>query len=148
MPSGLVSTSASPGRAPTLRMMRDGCTVPSATRPNLGSGSSTLWPPRMATPGLGDLGRAALDDALEHVERQRVARKVDDVQGEQRPRAHGVDVAQRVGRGDTAPGEGVVDDGRDVVDRGHQRHVGADLIHGGVVRQRGADQGVRVEDRG
>ena len=66
---------------------------------------------------------AAADDALEHLQRQRVAREIDDVQGEDRPRAHGVDVAERVGRGDAAPQVGVVDDGRDVVDRGDQRQV-------------------------
>ena len=50
IPSGLVKIKASPGRAPTLRTTREGCTLPSATNPYFGSGSSTLWPPRIATP--------------------------------------------------------------------------------------------------
>ena len=98
--------------------------------------------------GFGDFGRPALDDLFEHLQRQRVTRKIHHVQGEDRPGAHGVHVAQGVGRRDPAPGIGIVDDGRDVVDRGDQSHLRADLVYRGVISQRRADQHLRVHDRG
>ena len=49
-PSGFVSRSWSPGRAPTLRSTLSGWTRPVTARPYLGSGSSMLWPPRMGAP--------------------------------------------------------------------------------------------------
>ncbi len=50
MPSGLVSTSASPSRRPELRRIRSGCASPTTASPYLGSGSSTLCPPTTANP--------------------------------------------------------------------------------------------------
>ena len=50
VPSALVSTSASPGRAPTLRQMRPGWTRPVTAMPNLISSSITVCPPSTTTP--------------------------------------------------------------------------------------------------
>ncbi len=99
-------------------------------------------------PCLGDFGRTTLNHPLEHLERQRVAWEIHDVQHEQRRCAHGVDVAERVSRGDAAPEVGVVDDGRDVVDRGNQCQVGIQLIDGSIVRERRADERTRIQNWG
>src|SRR5881398_2468249 len=50
VPIGLVSTRASPGRAPALVTMRSGCTSPITAMPYLGSGSSMEWPPKTNAP--------------------------------------------------------------------------------------------------
>ncbi len=50
MPIGLVSTRASPGRAPALVVMRSGCTSPITAMPYFGSGSSMEWPPSTKAP--------------------------------------------------------------------------------------------------
>ena len=49
-PSGLVRTSASPGRPAAFVMTSSGCTTPVTASPYLGSGSSIEWPPTTATP--------------------------------------------------------------------------------------------------
>ena len=58
--------------------------------------------------------------------------------------AHGVDVAQRVGGGNLSEDIGVIDDGREEVDRLHERQLGRELIHSGVVGCVEADQNVRI----
>ena len=50
IPSGLVSTRASPSRSPLLVSTRSGWTSPTTASPYLGSGSSTLCPPTTANP--------------------------------------------------------------------------------------------------
>lgn len=45
VPSGLVSTSRSPGLAPWFVQTRSGWTRPVTARPYFSSGSSTVWPP-------------------------------------------------------------------------------------------------------
>ncbi len=50
VPSGLVRTSRSPGRAVEFRMTAAGSTWPTAQSPYLGSGSSMEWPPMMTMP--------------------------------------------------------------------------------------------------
>ena len=57
----------------------------------------------------------------------------DEVHGRQRPRAHGVDVTQRVGRRQLAEPVRRVDDGREEVDRLHQAEVVGEARDGGVV---------------
>ena len=58
--------------------------------------------------------------------------------------AHGVNVAQGVGRRDLAEGVRIVDDGREEVHRLHQRQGGAETIHSGVVGLVEADQHVFI----
>ncbi len=50
VPSGLVSTSASPGRSPDLRSSFAGSARPVTAKPNAGSAASALWPPTSAQP--------------------------------------------------------------------------------------------------
>ncbi len=49
-PSGLVSTSVAPASTVELRISRSSSTKPVTAIPYFGSGSSIVWPPRMATP--------------------------------------------------------------------------------------------------
>jgi hypothetical protein len=89
-------------------------------------------------------GRAPFEDSAQDVQRQCVAGESDDVQREDRARAHSVHVAQRVGRGDRAKLVGIVHNRRDVVDGGHQRLIGRQAVHRRVVGGRGADEHVRI----
>ena len=50
VPSGLVSTSTSPGRSPDLRSSFAGSARPVTAKPSAGSAASALWPPTSAQP--------------------------------------------------------------------------------------------------
>ena len=93
--------------------------------------------------GFHHLRKAAGQNALENFEIAFFG-EADQRERSQRTSAHGVDVAQRVGGGDLSEGVGIVDDGREEVDGLHQRGVGRDLIHSGVVGVIEADQHIRV----
>ena len=78
------------------------------------------------------------------ISRSRFLGKADECQRGERLAAHGVNIAQRVGGGDLAEGVRIVDDGGEEVDCLHQRLIGRDLIHAGVVGVVEADQNVGV----
>jgi hypothetical protein len=67
------------------------------------------------------------------ISRSAFSGKTDQRQRCERLAAHGVNVAQRVGCGDLAESVRVVDDGSEEIDGLHQRLIGRDLIHSGVV---------------
>ena len=94
--------------------------------------------------GLGRHRCPALEHTRHHLEREGIARPAHEVQAESRPPTHGVHIGQGVGRCHPSPVVGVVDDGREEVDGGHQREVGRDAVHGGVVGRLQADQQRRV----
>ena len=62
--------------------------------------------------------------------------------------AHGVDVAERVGRRDLAVDEGVVHDRREKVDRLHDGEVRRQPVNARVIVRLGADEQVRVAGLG
>ena len=74
VPSGFVRTSASPGRAFALVIMRRGDTMPVTAKPKIGSGVLMVCPPMQHALGLFDLFRAATQDLIHHVERHRIGR--------------------------------------------------------------------------
>ena len=78
-------------------------------------------------PGRGAHRLAAGEDPADHLERQLVERHADQRQGEDRARAHGVDVRQRVGRSDAAEVERIVDDRG--VDLGGRRIIKKKIEH-------------------
>ena len=82
---------------------------------------------------LGRLVLGAAQDLLEDHQRQTLVRKTDDVQGEQRPGAHGVDIRQRVGRRDGPEAVGVIDDGREEVGGLDDGQLVAHPVDGGIV---------------
>jgi hypothetical protein len=94
-----------------------------------------------------DVG-AARQHLAEHVERQLVAGPGHEVEREQRPAAHRVDVRHRVLGCDPAPGAGVVDDGGEEVGGHHERARSIQPPDGRVVTGLGADEEVRVAGRG
>ena len=93
--------------------------------------------------GLYGLLRAAAQYLTDHVVGQ-IAGERCDVQGEERPPAHGVDVAQRIGCGNRSVGVRVVDDGREEIDRRDQRLVVAQPVDGSIVRVTETDQQVGI----
>ena len=68
----------------------------------------------------------------------------NDVQREQRAPAHGIDVAESVGCGHAAEVEEVVHDGREEVERLHDRLVSVDLVDARVIGRFRANECVRV----
>ena len=88
--------------------------------------------PRPARPGTAGAGEA-LEDAGQGVQWQVLGRKGHEIQGEERPGAHGPDVGEGVGRGDLPEGEGVVDHRGEEVDGGDHRLGGRQTVHRGVV---------------
>ena len=87
---------------------------------------------------------AAAQDLLQHPGAQQVAREGHQVEGEERACAHGVDVRERVGRGDATEVERIVHDGREEVHRGHERTVGIEAVDGRVVRLAAVHEDGRV----
>jgi hypothetical protein len=110
-PSGLVSVSGRPAAAASLRSSRAGSTSPVTAMPYFGSGSSMLWPAGDRAGRLAGDVEAAAQHLGEQLGRQRRPRPADEVHGDDRPAAHGVDVRQGVGRGDAAPVVRAVHDG-------------------------------------
>ena len=82
--------------------------------------------------GFGDLLGAAAQHLGQRLQAN-IDRPGDQVHGRQRPGAHGVDVGERVGGRDLPEPVGVVDDGREEVDRLHQAEVVAHHGDGGVI---------------
>ena len=70
--------------------------------------------------------------------------KADHRERRKRPAAHGINIAERVGGRNLAEGVWIVDNGREEVDRLHERQLGRELIHAGVVGFIEANQHVRV----
>ena len=139
-PSGLVSTSASPGRAPAFVSSSSGCTVPATDRPYFGSGSSMECPPATDAPAAWTTAAPPRRISPSTSGPRRSRGKRDDVERGQRRAAHGVDVRQRVGRGDAAEVVRVVDDRGEEVDRLDQRDLGRELDDGRVVGSAGTDE--------
>ena len=66
--------------------------------------------------------------------------KAGDRQRGERPAAHRIDVAQRIGGGDLAVDVRVVDDRREEIHRLHQRRPTLPRVHTGIVRSPEVDQ--------
>ena len=73
-----------------------------------------------------------------------LVRKADQASALMRPAAHRVNIAERVGGRNLAEDVGIVNNGREEVDRLHQRQLGRELIHSGVVGCVEADQNIGI----
>src|SRR5262249_18325709 len=93
--------------------------------------------------GFHHLGKAAGQDALEYPNLG-LFREADEGECRERLSPHGVNVAERVRRGDLAEGKGIVDDWRKEIDGLDQSLVGSYLIHARVVGVVEADQNIGV----
>ena len=119
-PIALVSSRASPTRAPLLASMRSSATNPLTDRPYLGSSSLMVWPPAMEQPASTHL--SARQNLPGNLNAQAIG-NAQQVHGMARPSTHGVDVRQRVGRGDLAKQKRIVDHRREEVDGLHEAQV-------------------------
>ena len=141
VPSRLVRSRTSPGRAPPLRNSRSGWRRADHREAVLGLRVADRVAAREHAARLADLrGRG-----LEH-RRHRVAREVlgerRDRQREQDPAAHREHVGERVRGGDLAEVGGIVDERRKEVERAEDREVVGDPVGGGVVgRLEAGDEG-------
>ena len=93
--------------------------------------------------GLDHLRQSAGQHLLQHLEVAAVG-EADQRQRADRPSAHGVNVAQRVGGGDLSEDVRVVNDGGEEVDRLDERQLRRELIHAGVVGCVEADEHVGI----
>ena len=87
--------------------------------------------------------RAAGENRAQNIEIA-VAGKRHQRQRRDRHAAHGVDIAQRIGRGDGSIREGIVHDGREEIDGLHQGQIGGHTIHARIVGRVIADQHIRI----
>ncbi|MND53355.1 hypothetical protein D3C80_443900 [compost metagenome] len=85
-----------------------------------------------------------VDHLLGHFRRQRIDGPAEDGDGDDGLATHGVDIADGVGGGDAAKGEGVIDDGHEEVGGGDDALTVADVHHGGVILAAVADDQGRV----
>ena len=113
--------------------------MPVTTRPNFGSLSWIVCPPAMTAPTERTMS-APPRSISARMPRGQVRRERRDVEREQHPAAHRVDVAERVGRGDRTVLVGRVDDRREEVDGLDQRVLVVQPVHGGVVGRAKTDQ--------
>ena len=100
-PRGLVRIRKSPARAPALVITARGCTRPTTARPKIGSSVWIVWPPTTAMPASRALSAAPRRISARTSTGRRVG-KPDEAEGGQGFPAHGVHVAQGVGRRDGA----------------------------------------------
>jgi hypothetical protein len=98
-------------------------------------------PAREQSSGGAHLRVGGREDLAEHLDRQLLGERRNR-ECEQRRAAHRKDIVERVGRGDRAVVAGVVDDGREEVEREDERALVVEAIHRGVVRGREPDEQV------
>ena len=148
VPSGLVNTSRSPGRAAALVATRRGSIKPVTAKPALISFSLMLWPPMTGTPASAILSSPPRRICRRTSSGSLPRGKSHDRKRRDGPPAHRVDVAQRIGGGDLSEDVGVVDRRREDVDGLHQGRPLVQQVDPGVVAGRHADQDPRVGRRG
>ena len=143
-PSGLVSTSASPGAAAGVGEDRVGVHGAGHREAVLGLGVVDRVPADDARARRGDRVGAAAQDLRQHLGPERLERERDEVERGHRHAAHRVDVRQRVGGRDAPERVRVVDDRGEEVGGLHERQLVAELHDAGVVGGVGRDEHARV----
>ena len=91
------------------------------------------WPPAIGMPASAQIESPPSRMVADHVLGQLVDRHADDGQREDRPAAHGVNVGERVGRGDAAEVARIVDDGHEEIGGGDDGLRVVQAIDGRVV---------------
>ena len=94
--------------------------------------------------GLATHFAAAAQDLLEDALSEQLARKANEIESEQRTRAHRVNVGERVCCSDAAEVVRIVDNGRKKVGRLHQRLVASNAVNARIVTRSGANQKITV----
>jgi hypothetical protein len=98
-----------------LGVKRFGWTDPTTAKPYFIASSFTVWPPPRRAPDSWVLSSPPLEEAGQRLRVELPGREHAEVQDEGRPPAHGVDVADRVGRGHLPEEVGVGGEGGDEV---------------------------------
>src|SRR5690606_693652 len=93
-------------------------------------------------------GPAAGHHLAGHFRRQQVDRPAEDGDGHQRVAAHGIDVADGIGGGNTPEVEGIVDNGHEEVGGGYHTPLTVNAVHGRIIPRGIADPQGRVESLG
>ena len=132
VPSRLVSSRRSPGRAPPLRSSRSGWAAPMTASPYFGSGSRIVWPPASVPPASRTLDEAPSKIAASTSRGRSSGNAAIDSANRTRPPIAKTS-RQRVRRGDLPERPRVVDERREEVERADDREVVADPVGGGVV---------------
>jgi hypothetical protein len=91
-----------------------------------------------------DLVQAAGQDGLEDILRHGSARVADDIERGEGSPPHGIDVAQRVGRGDLPKGIRIIDDGGEKIQRLDEGDLLRQAVDPGIVRGFYSHQEIRV----
>ena len=132
VPIRLVKTSASPGRAPELALMRDGMNRARHGVAELDLLIRHAVPAQDGAAGLMHLLRPALQNLFQvpHILLGRPGQNRERGDG---PPAHRIDVAQRIGRGDGAVGVRVIHNRCEKIHRLHQGELRRQLVHAGIV---------------
>ena len=94
--------------------------------------------------GFGCFGLAAAQNLVEHFGIEVTDGKTRDVERGEGFAAHGVHVAERVGRGNGPKGVGIVDDGGEEIDGLHEGFALVEAIDAGVVGEVEADEQVGI----
>ena len=122
-----------PGPGPVVGQHHAGVDLADGDHPVLGLGVVDGVTAHHRNPGFPGLFGPAPDDLFGQSLVEEVAREGEQVQGEERPPAHGVDVRQGIRRGDAAEVVGIVDDRGEEVEGHHQRAAVGELVHGCIV---------------
>ena len=100
-------------------------------------------PTRQRTPGFGHLFGTAAQDLPQHVQIHALG-EADKIQCRFDLTAHGVDIAQGIGRGNLPKGIGVINHRREEIHRLHQGNVLGNAVDGSIVPAVVANQKVGV----
>ena len=100
-------------------------------------------PTRQRAPGFGHLFGTAAQDLPQHVQIHALG-EADEIQCRFDLTAHGVDIAQGIGRGNLPEGIGVIDHRREEIHRLHQSNVLGNAVDGSIVPAVVANQKVGV----
>ena len=145
VPSALLSTSASPTCAPTLRTIRRGSITPVIAIPNFTSSSRYgVAANDLPTPASRAFSARAAQNFGQHLTGQSGLRPAYDIERGARHSAHRIDVRQRVGGGDLSVGERIVHHRREKIDRVDDREIVGKTEHSGVVAGGDSDQQIRM----
>ena len=148
VPSGLVNTSRSPGRAAALVAIRRGSTSAGDGEARLDLVVLDAMAADDGHAGLGHFVQSAAEDLAEDLVGEFSRGKADDRQRGQRPPAHRINVAERIGRRDLAERVGIIDRGREDVDRLYQGRMLIEQEHARVVAGRHSHQHAGIGGRG
>ena len=141
MPSGFVRKSASPGAAVLFAQTPSGCAVPTTASPYFGSESRIVWPPASSAPAARTVSSAPARISASTLVGSSSGNAATDSASSGAPPIAKTSLSAFAAA--MAPkSRGIVDDGREEVDREDERALVVELVDGGVVRRAEPDEEV------